>query len=243
MNFSRQDQVGEGTDVLEALAHELREPAQRFAEPEEAVRCLLLAAQNRSGGGGRRPLHVSVQVGTYSPLAQVRACVFSEPSCRKSCSMGVMPILNTDRAYLAATRRPGEGMIAIEKYQIAGHYKSPRYTMKVDIQMSDDALAIDHVATLFEPQHHDQDEATANMTKVAYRISWQAPDRGAASGVPLPYLVPASIRCALVALDFQVIAGARQARIRRCADPLRNWKHGTTAIASFGDSSVNHDLR
>ena len=114
-----------------------------------------------------------------------------------------MPILNTDLAYLAGLI-DGEGMIAIEKYQIAGHYKSPRYTMKVDIQMSD-RPAIEHVATLFERNIMIK-KATANMTKVAYRISWQAQIAARLLESLLPYLVLKHPQ-ALVALDFQMIAG------------------------------------
>ena len=64
------DQVREGTDVLETLARELREPAELFGDTEEAVLALLLAALEQGGGAGRfrRPPTLSRGIGLYLDL-------------------------------------------------------------------------------------------------------------------------------------------------------------------------------
>jgi hypothetical protein len=115
-------------------------------------------------------------------------------------------VLNTDLAYLAGLI-DGEGTIGIERREVGGHYKSPRYTMKVEIQMSD-RPSIDHVARLFQRAVMVK-KPSANMTKPAYRVSWQSLIALDLLESTLPYFVLKRPQ-AEVAIGFQRVASARR---------------------------------
>ena len=77
---------------------------------------------------------------------------------------------DTDLAYLAGII-DGEGCIAIEKqFRIKG-YTSPRYTMKVEIQMSEHPSIAYLSETFSRPIMVTRPAATK---KLAYRLSWQS---------------------------------------------------------------------
>jgi hypothetical protein len=125
-------------------------------------------------------------------------------------------VTETDLAYLAGLI-DGGGTIAIDKHPPVGHYKSPRYQLRVDIQTSERPI-IDHVATLFERSIMIR-KATGHMTKDGYRINWSAQIAARLLELLAPYLVLKRPQ-ALVALDFQRITAARRTKRALTAEEL-----------------------
>lgn len=121
--------------------------------------------------------------------------------------MGTVPIhwleivRDVDLAYLAGLI-DGEGTIAIERRFAGVPAKNLRYTMKVDIQMSD-RPAIDHVATLFQRSVWTK-KPSDNMRKTAYRVTWQARLAKELLEPLVPYLILKKPQ-ALAAIEFQQI--------------------------------------
>ena len=116
-------------------------------------------------------------------------------------------VLDTDLAYLAGLL-DGEGTITIEKVRPAPHVKAgnPRYFAKVDLQMSD-REPIEHIARLYD-RHIMVKRISANMTKPAYRISWQSIIAADLLRQVLPYLTLTRPQ-ALVLLEFQETVSAQ----------------------------------
>jgi hypothetical protein len=111
------------------------------------------------------------------------------------------PVKETDLAYLAGIL-DGEGVITIERVRPAPHVKNGnyRYFAKVEVQMSD-REPIEHLAALFDRNIMIK-KPSANMTKPAYRLSWQSKIAANLLLQVSPYLVLKRPQ-ALVLMEFQ----------------------------------------
>lgn len=124
-------------------------------------------------------------------------------------AQSMYPVKDTDLAYLAGIL-DADGVITIERVRPAPHLKNgnPRYFAKVEVQMSE-RETIEHLAWLYD-RHIMIKKPTANMTKQAYRISWQAKIAAGLMEQVVSYLVLKRPQ-ALVLMEFQaaMTAGGR----------------------------------
>lgn len=121
-------------------------------------------------------------------------------------------VSDVDLAYLAGLI-DGEGTIGIERRSGGPAHKSLRYTLTVAIQMSE-RPAIDHVATIFQRSVFVK-KPSANMTKEAYRVTWQAGLAAELLEPLVPYLVLKRPQ-AVAGIEFQ----KEQAAARRIGATL-----------------------
>ena len=159
----------------------------------------------------RWSLTLSREFGAHHNLIEIpRTCSLNHPvEIDMIYAQSMYHVKDTDLAYLAGIL-DGEGVITIARVRPAPHVKNgnARYFAKVEVQMSDHE-PIEHLARLYD-RHIMVKKITANMTKQAYRVSWQAKIAAALIEQVVPYLILKRPQ-ALVLLEFQaaMTAGGR----------------------------------